>query len=1072
MGIQINGNNDIISALDGSWTAEGAYLNTTGIATATTFKGNVTGTACTFVDGNFTGNVTIGGTLTYEDVTNIDSVGIVTARDGIFVPDDKQIKLGNSAASPDFKIYHDSSSGQSLIEESGPSVLKIKASDFRVSNTANSKDYIQANDGAAVKLFYNGGAAKFETTNTGVTVTGTVVADDLVVTGTSVVADLKSTNNNYVLGIAGNNASDKAYVGTDSSGNFLLATGSGVEERLRIKSDGDVLIGGHTQTANDPSKLSVYNSGSNIGIIQVHCGTEAVGDLAGITFGQGGSNTTARPKTAIAAVGSGSYGRSDLCFYVDGTADNNPVSTADEKLRITSTGKIGIATDNPATDVHIQGTAPVLTLRANNASSGLRVNILGQTGGSNGQLFRVQRDNTTKLQLNDDGDLVITGDDNAELKLKCGTSTGNNIIAFLNSSGTTKGNIFYDSDNNFMVFKTNGTAAANERLRIDSDGNLTAVNTTSGATTGVTLKVGASAASGTNSGTVIINNGGLGNASLQFDYEGSAARAKIYTYRSTNDIIFDTSGTEKYRFKDTGEFHISDRNSANTGEHIFQAGAFGIRMQDTGGYNRWNIERSYGGFQSTPLVHFSAQGRVGINQASPGSALNVKAIGSDSDGLQVTSSSHSSYVWQIQNNNNLFNGSLAGELGIRGSSGISFSANAGTSAHLRITSGGQVKQYTTHTSGNSAHANTSWYADDANEYTIEIRDFNEMYATKTANSNSYNSIIYKREKMTHNCDIEFMLAGGSDVSSSSYYHLGMAICGDGSDTSSNWDRFVFRCDGNTPTNNQIRVDKAGGGSGFSYVTSSIPQFFDGNDRHIQIKIRGRRYSVYSDGVEITTQYSNADNPRQNGFFGFIIYEASSSNPWLKIRDFKIQNYSLNTSLPSWDVVKNTPASTNNSYVYEVTNLNNPRTVEVRFWRLRHSGGDGFNYMQLGAGGSYQTSGYYDIGSYHNETSSFSHVNSRGHNQSHWCPFNWSFNASTNYFSGVITIRRITSPGRYTRFIYNSEIVVDYDGNSTQYYIDQSGQVSFGGTLSWERLKFWNGSSNAYNYGEIEILAQH
>ena len=33
--------------------------------------------------GTFTRNVTIGGTLTYEDVTNIDSVGLVTARTGI-----------------------------------------------------------------------------------------------------------------------------------------------------------------------------------------------------------------------------------------------------------------------------------------------------------------------------------------------------------------------------------------------------------------------------------------------------------------------------------------------------------------------------------------------------------------------------------------------------------------------------------------------------------------------------------------------------------------------------------------------------------------------------------------------------------------------------------------------------------------------------------------------------------------------------------------------------------------------------------------------------------------------------
>ena len=31
------------------------------------------------------GNVSIGGTLTYEDVTNIDSVGVITARGGIKV---------------------------------------------------------------------------------------------------------------------------------------------------------------------------------------------------------------------------------------------------------------------------------------------------------------------------------------------------------------------------------------------------------------------------------------------------------------------------------------------------------------------------------------------------------------------------------------------------------------------------------------------------------------------------------------------------------------------------------------------------------------------------------------------------------------------------------------------------------------------------------------------------------------------------------------------------------------------------------------------------------------------------
>ena len=47
-----------------------------------------------------TGNVSVGGTLTYEDVTNIDSVGVITARSGVDVDDfitvGSNIQLGNA----------------------------------------------------------------------------------------------------------------------------------------------------------------------------------------------------------------------------------------------------------------------------------------------------------------------------------------------------------------------------------------------------------------------------------------------------------------------------------------------------------------------------------------------------------------------------------------------------------------------------------------------------------------------------------------------------------------------------------------------------------------------------------------------------------------------------------------------------------------------------------------------------------------------------------------------------------------------------------------------------------------
>ena len=65
------------------------------IAGVSSFAGALTGTTA-----NFSGNVTVGGVLTYEDVKNVDSLGIITARSGVDVDDfldvGSNIKLGNA----------------------------------------------------------------------------------------------------------------------------------------------------------------------------------------------------------------------------------------------------------------------------------------------------------------------------------------------------------------------------------------------------------------------------------------------------------------------------------------------------------------------------------------------------------------------------------------------------------------------------------------------------------------------------------------------------------------------------------------------------------------------------------------------------------------------------------------------------------------------------------------------------------------------------------------------------------------------------------------------------------------
>ncbi len=80
----------------------------TGIATATAFvgplTGNVDGTTGTFsgnisaANATFTGDVSIGGTLTYEDVTSIDSVGLITARSGLDLGTNNIVRLEGATA--------------------------------------------------------------------------------------------------------------------------------------------------------------------------------------------------------------------------------------------------------------------------------------------------------------------------------------------------------------------------------------------------------------------------------------------------------------------------------------------------------------------------------------------------------------------------------------------------------------------------------------------------------------------------------------------------------------------------------------------------------------------------------------------------------------------------------------------------------------------------------------------------------------------------------------------------------------------------------------------------------------
>ena len=107
----------------------------------------------------------------------IDSSGNVTFAGDVSLADSKKLKFG---AGNDLQIYHDGS--YSFISNTGTGSLIVRATNFAVQSADGTDDFITTVQNAQVNLFYNN-AKKFETTSTGVTVTGDADVSSTVLVG-------------------------------------------------------------------------------------------------------------------------------------------------------------------------------------------------------------------------------------------------------------------------------------------------------------------------------------------------------------------------------------------------------------------------------------------------------------------------------------------------------------------------------------------------------------------------------------------------------------------------------------------------------------------------------------------------------------------------------------------------------------------------------------------------------------------------------------------------------------------------------------------------------------------------
>ena len=300
------------------------------------------------------GNLTIGGTVTYEDVTNVDSIGVITARQQIVLGDfiehldDTDTKFGFSAADT-FTIHTD-----------GNEVVRI-TNQGRLGLGTDSPDEM-------LEIF--GADPKIRLTDS-------------------------STDKNNNRGEITSNEGDTVYNAVKTGGIGTHIFQSSGTERLRITSAGDVGIG----TPNPLDKLHLFNETSSGLRLETPIG---IALLSTVQTNDNIANGTIAGDLAI-------RGKSGISL-----SPNNGTSVA---TRITSAGNVGIGLTNPAALLQVSGGGSNGAISITNNTVGNTftdgLTIQSTTGGDAYISQRENADlifatsNTDRLRIDNDGRLLV-----------------------------------------------------------------------------------------------------------------------------------------------------------------------------------------------------------------------------------------------------------------------------------------------------------------------------------------------------------------------------------------------------------------------------------------------------------------------------------------------------------------------------------------------------------------------------------------------------------------------------------------------------------------------------------------
>ena len=407
---------------------------------------------------NVTGNVSIAGTLTYEDVTNVDSIGIITARDGIDCNGDLDVAgiatLGSGASgyaelfyqgvkkfetknygalipgalvtTNDIKVG--SYVGKLIVGTNNEFTIQHDNTNTIIDNTVGILDLKSQQVAISTHLSVGGEVGINSTApNTKLDVIESIVSRTWT-PGSSVVSMFERNGHCRIALVAsassygeidfGDTNDDNAgYIRYDHSDNSMSFRTNGSGEALTVDAFGRVLIGGTSAIIGSSSEFAeIVLTGKTRG--------------AGITLQDVDANTRFQIRTDDNGDGT-----------LLNASTNHPLvirTNNTERLRILSDGKVGIGITNPIGNLHI----------SSGTSGDCKLIIEADTDNN-------EEGDNPQIEFRQDGGVAISA-----------IEQGNNQLTLSNS-------VVSDGGIVFETGSTNGYTNAVERMRISSTGAVT-----------------------------------------------------------------------------------------------------------------------------------------------------------------------------------------------------------------------------------------------------------------------------------------------------------------------------------------------------------------------------------------------------------------------------------------------------------------------------------------------------------------------------------------------------------------------------------------------------------------------